>query len=334
MVRLAREPRRGPDAKRSSSLGEHASRASSGAGGRTRRPPESSRSDSRPARASGSAGRRRGRLLEDLRGRSQVFIFVPESLLLVKGARRVGALISTPSPPRSTRVRRRRSRDAGGVAPAQRAAGGGQERGEPAALDPWDAQFARVAAELGRRRRDLVENSRAGFAAGGGALAPAGESLTICAWSRNWKESGSTRRPCSRSCAAAARRGRPRSLALRSPSRRPQVPGDRAGWRSPSPVAADRPDRDRWSGVRPRGVPARRPRPAALRLAGGTARRRPCAAPCGAAARGGAHRPTGPALPRRRHERAGRLAPPTTGAHARHRGSGRHHDDEPPLLHR
>lgn len=44
--------------------------------------------------------------MEDLRSRSHVFIFVPESLLLVKEAQRVAAPISTPSAPRSIRSTR------------------------------------------------------------------------------------------------------------------------------------------------------------------------------------------------------------------------------------
>jgi DNA replication and repair protein RecF len=51
--------------------------------------------------------------------------------------------------------------------------------GDPAALDPWDIQFARTAAELGRRRRDLVAELTARFAATAAALAPAGERFTL-----------------------------------------------------------------------------------------------------------------------------------------------------------
>jgi recombinational DNA repair ATPase RecF len=50
---------------------------------------------------------------------------------------------------------------------------------DPAALDPWDAQFARTATELGRRRRDLVSELSAGFEETAAALAPAGERFTL-----------------------------------------------------------------------------------------------------------------------------------------------------------
>lgn len=113
--------------------------------------------------------------MEDLRSRSHVFIFVPESLLLVKG-----------SP-----ARRRAHLDAFGAAldPQYAAAGRDlqlvvrqrnaqlaavKQGAAPGALDPWDAQFARVATELGRRRRDLVAALSEGFSETAAALAPAG----------------------------------------------------------------------------------------------------------------------------------------------------------------
>ena len=98
--------------------------------------------------------------LDDLRGRSQVFIFVPESLLLVKGspARRrahLDAFASALDPQYAAAVR-----DLQGVLRQRNAQLGAVKNGaDPAALDPWDAQFARVAAELGRRRRDLVHRA-------------------------------------------------------------------------------------------------------------------------------------------------------------------------------
>jgi DNA replication and repair protein RecF len=118
--------------------------------------------------------------LDDLRGRSQVFIFVPESLLLVKGspARRrahLDAFAAALDPQYAAAARELqgvlRQRN------AQLAAVKGG--GDPAALDPWDAQFSRAAAVLGRRRRDLVAELATGFAAAAFALAPAGERFTL-----------------------------------------------------------------------------------------------------------------------------------------------------------
>ncbi len=93
--------------------------------------------------------------LDDLRGRSQVFIFVPESLLLVKGspARRrahLDAFAAALDPQYAAAAR-----DLQGVLRQRNAQLTAVKHGaDPAALDPWDTQFARVAAELGRRRRD------------------------------------------------------------------------------------------------------------------------------------------------------------------------------------
>lgn len=112
---------------------------------------------------------------EDLRARSHVFIFVPESLLLVKG-----------SP-----ARRRAHLDtfAAALDPQYAAAAHDLQAalrqrnaqllaikhgGSVSALDPWDVQFARAAVELGRRRRDLVEELGDLFAAIAAGLAPAG----------------------------------------------------------------------------------------------------------------------------------------------------------------
>jgi len=112
---------------------------------------------------------------DDLRAHSQAFIFVPESLLLVKG-----------SP-----ARRRAHIDAFAAAcePAYRAAHDELQHvlrqrnaqlvrvraGGPAeALDPWDGQLARASVELGRRRRDVVARLAAPFATIAAALAPGG----------------------------------------------------------------------------------------------------------------------------------------------------------------
>jgi DNA replication and repair protein RecF len=48
-----------------------------------------------------------------------------------------------------------------------------------AALDTWDAQFARTAADLGRRRRDLVGELAAEFAETAAALAPDRNAFTL-----------------------------------------------------------------------------------------------------------------------------------------------------------
>jgi DNA replication and repair protein RecF len=118
--------------------------------------------------------------LDDLRGRSQVFIFVPESLLLVKGspARRrahLDAFAAALDPQYAAAAR-----DVQGVLRQRNAQLAAIKNGaDPAALDPWDAQFSRVAAELGRRRRDLVDELAAEFTAVASALAPAGERFTL-----------------------------------------------------------------------------------------------------------------------------------------------------------
>ena len=117
---------------------------------------------------------------DDLRGRTQVFIFVPESLLLVKG-----------SP-----ARRRAHLDAFAAALDPQYAAASRElqtalrqrnaqllavrNGAPArTLDPWDAQFARAAAALGRRRRDLVAALTGRFAAAAAGLAPEGNRFSL-----------------------------------------------------------------------------------------------------------------------------------------------------------
>ena len=117
---------------------------------------------------------------DELRGRTQVFIFVPESLLLVKG-----------SP-----ARRRAHLDAFAAALDPQYAAASRElqtalrqrnaqllavrNGAPAStVDPWDVQFARAAAALGRRRRDLVAELTGRFAAAAGYLAPEGNSFTL-----------------------------------------------------------------------------------------------------------------------------------------------------------
>ena len=120
-----------------------------------------------PAKASGCAGTawrwRPWRITH-----SRVFIFVPESLLLVKEARRVAAPISTPSAPLDIAVRGRR-RDLQLVV-RQRNTQLAAERRRSA---PWTIRMhsSRVATELGR----LPRSSRCrGFSETAAALAPAG----------------------------------------------------------------------------------------------------------------------------------------------------------------
>lgn len=112
---------------------------------------------------------------DDLRRRCQVFIFVPESLLLVKGspARRrahIDAYAAAADPPYAAAARDMQA------ALRQRNAQLVNVRGGAAAatLDPWDAQFARTAIELGRRRTGLVADLGRLFAVLAAGLAPTG----------------------------------------------------------------------------------------------------------------------------------------------------------------
>ena len=119
-------------------------------------------------------------LLDELRSRTHVFIFVPESLLLVKGspARRrahldVFAAALDPQYAAAARelqaVLRQRNAQLQAV----------KHGASPAALEPWDAQFAQAAVVLGRRRRDLVGELATRFAAAAAALAPSGERFAL-----------------------------------------------------------------------------------------------------------------------------------------------------------
>jgi DNA replication and repair protein RecF len=118
--------------------------------------------------------------LDELRQRSQVFIFVPESLLLVKGspARRrahLDAFAAGLDPQYAAASRelhtalRQRNAELGAVR------NGAPER----ALDAWDVQFATAAVELGRRRRAVVAELNGPFAAAATRLAPAGGSFAL-----------------------------------------------------------------------------------------------------------------------------------------------------------
>lgn len=118
--------------------------------------------------------------LDDLRRRCQVFIFVPESLLLVKGspARRrahLDAFAAAVDPPYAAGAR-----DLQAALRQRNAQLANVRAGAPAvSLDPWDAQFARTAAELGRRRAALVADLSLRFAERAAALAPAGERFAL-----------------------------------------------------------------------------------------------------------------------------------------------------------
>ncbi len=113
--------------------------------------------------------------LERLRRLGPVFLFVPESLLLVKGgpARRrahldafgadVDPAYQASVAALQTAVRQRNAQLA-------RVRAGGPER----ALDPWDAQLVSSGLELERRRRALVEALAERFAGFAAALSPAG----------------------------------------------------------------------------------------------------------------------------------------------------------------
>ena len=104
-------------------------------------------------------------VLDDLRRRCQVFIFVPESLLLVKGspARRrahIDAFAAAIDPPYAAAAR-----DVQAVLRQRNAQLVNVRAGAGAAtLDPWDAQFARAAVELGRRRATLIADLGGRFA--------------------------------------------------------------------------------------------------------------------------------------------------------------------------
>jgi DNA replication and repair protein RecF len=117
---------------------------------------------------------------DELRGRAQVFIFVPESLLLVKGspARRrahldafAAALDAQYAAAARELQAALRQRNAQLLAVKHGAA--------VSTLDPWDVQFARAAAALGKRRSDLVAELSGPFAAAAAGLAPEGNRFTL-----------------------------------------------------------------------------------------------------------------------------------------------------------
>ena len=261
-------------------------------------------------------------------------------------ARPPGRLRRRARPP----VRRRRARPAVGAAPAQRAAAGRQARRRRAhALDPWDAQFARAAAALGRRRRDLVaELPGASPPPPPRWLRPAAASP--CSSSASSPRVDYDEAALLRRAARPARRARRRAASRSSGLTATTCGSSRCGgqrWRrasGPGAIQADNGRRAaagsvRGSAGRPArcaagGAAARRPRPAPLRLAGRAARRRAGAAARGAAARGGAHRRAGHALSGRRDERARRRSPPAPGAALAAAGQAIITTTEPALLHR
>lgn len=118
--------------------------------------------------------------LEELRGRSQVFIFVPESLLLIKGSparRRAHLDAYAAAIDRRYAAAAAEFQDALRQRNAQLAAvrAGGSTR----SLDTWDAQFARAAIALGQSRRAVMADLASEFAAAAGTLAPSGEVYTV-----------------------------------------------------------------------------------------------------------------------------------------------------------
>jgi len=118
--------------------------------------------------------------LDDLRRRSQAFIFVPESLLLVKGspARRRAHLdaFAAALDPRYAAA----ARDLQAVLRQRNAVLSAVKNGaDPASLDPWDVQFARGAVGLGEHRRALVTELAERFSETAAALAPADSEFTL-----------------------------------------------------------------------------------------------------------------------------------------------------------
>ncbi len=162
--------------------------------------------------------------LEDLRDRTQVSIFVPESLLLVKGspARRRAHLDTFASIlDKRYAAAAREMREALRQRNAQLAAvKGGAPEGS---LDAWDTQFARAAAELGRRRRDLVGELGGRFAPAAAALAPGGEALQSAACHATPSPRIRAGGPARGASSSAPGRDPPRSVSLRTSPRRREV---------------------------------------------------------------------------------------------------------------
>jgi len=163
--------------------------------------------------------------VEELRRRSQVFIFVPESLLLVKGspARRRAHLDAfaaalDPGYARAAREFQEAARQRNAALQSVR------RGGPPAGLEPWDAQFARTAAELGERRRAIVAELAASFAVAAAALAPPRSGLRARAGE---PVAAAVRRGGAAACGArppAAGGGAARALPVRSAEGRSALP--------------------------------------------------------------------------------------------------------------
>ena len=190
---------------------------------------------------------------DDLRAHSQAFIFVPESLLLVKGspARRrahIDAFAAACEPAYQAahdelqHVLRQRNAQLARVR-----AGGAVE-----ALDPWDGQLARAAVELGRRRRDIVARLAAPFAATAAALAPDGGRFALSLVTQ-LSETGYDEAAVLAALRARRAREVARGLSILGPHRDDllfvEVGGRRSGRRgdvaAPNPDAAPAPDGDR-----------------------------------------------------------------------------------------
>ena len=118
--------------------------------------------------------------LDDLRRQGSVFIFVPESLLLVKGspARRrahLDTFAAALEPAYDAGLR-----DLNVVLKQRNAHLWRVREGAPAdSLDAWDRQLARVALAFAERRRTLVERLAARYREFAGALAPDGGEFSL-----------------------------------------------------------------------------------------------------------------------------------------------------------
>jgi len=118
--------------------------------------------------------------LDEVRSRCQAFIFVPESLLLVKGspARRrahMDAFAASIDAPYAAALR-----DLQAVLRQRNAQLVSVKNGSAeASLEPWDAHFARAAVDLGRRRAHLVADLGPRFSGFAAALAPADERFAL-----------------------------------------------------------------------------------------------------------------------------------------------------------
>jgi DNA replication and repair protein RecF len=118
--------------------------------------------------------------LDDLRRQGSVFIFVPESLLLVKGspARRrahLDAFAAALEPAYDAGLR-----DLNVVLKQRNAHLWRVREGAPGdSLDAWDRQLARVALAFAERRRALVERLAARYREFAGALAPDGGEFSL-----------------------------------------------------------------------------------------------------------------------------------------------------------